>query len=219
MPYVEGFGTWPFGEEWLFEAIASSYLPLLELLDAHEPAVTLSRSRLCCAISWGAPGLAERFHAFIEGTAPLPPTPRTPPGCAPVGIPAPRRRAGTGLERRLRASPRSAWPRVGETCCGRSRRMPAGRPRRPTPCCRCLPTDACAHLQVRAGIASHLDRFEGGGDLERDGSRDEDDRRGRGEPRAGPMSGREASGCLSAGTRLGWSRSSPPPACAPRAWS
>ena len=30
MPYVEGFGTWPFGEEWLFEAVASSYLPLLE---------------------------------------------------------------------------------------------------------------------------------------------------------------------------------------------
>ena len=24
MPYVEGFGTWPFGEEWLLEAIAAS---------------------------------------------------------------------------------------------------------------------------------------------------------------------------------------------------
>ena len=23
MPYVEGFGTWPFGEEWLWEAIAT----------------------------------------------------------------------------------------------------------------------------------------------------------------------------------------------------
>ncbi len=33
MPYVEGFGTWPFGEEWLFEAIATSYLPLLELCE------------------------------------------------------------------------------------------------------------------------------------------------------------------------------------------
>src|SRR5205823_5851801 len=32
MPYVEGFGTWPFGEEWLWEAIATSYLPLLEVL-------------------------------------------------------------------------------------------------------------------------------------------------------------------------------------------
>ena len=35
MPYVEGFGTWPFGEEWLWEAIATSYLPLLDVLDAH----------------------------------------------------------------------------------------------------------------------------------------------------------------------------------------
>jgi 1,4-alpha-glucan branching enzyme len=43
MPYVEGFGTWPFGEEWLFEAIATSYLPLLELLDEAAPApLTLS---------------------------------------------------------------------------------------------------------------------------------------------------------------------------------
>ncbi|HEX3689098.1 MAG TPA: 1,4-alpha-glucan branching protein domain-containing protein [Solirubrobacteraceae bacterium] len=32
MPYVEGFGTWPFGEEWLWEAIATSYLPLLDVL-------------------------------------------------------------------------------------------------------------------------------------------------------------------------------------------
>ena len=35
MPYVEGFGTYPFGEEWLFEAMATSYLPLLEILDAR----------------------------------------------------------------------------------------------------------------------------------------------------------------------------------------
>ena len=33
MPYVEGFGTWPFGEEWLWEAVACVYLPLLDLLD------------------------------------------------------------------------------------------------------------------------------------------------------------------------------------------
>ena len=33
MPYVEGFGTWPFGEEWLFEAMATSYLPVLDVLE------------------------------------------------------------------------------------------------------------------------------------------------------------------------------------------
>jgi 1,4-alpha-glucan branching enzyme len=31
MPYVEGFGTYPFGEEWLFDAVIRSYLPLLEV--------------------------------------------------------------------------------------------------------------------------------------------------------------------------------------------
>jgi 1,4-alpha-glucan branching enzyme len=30
MPYVEGFGTYPFGEEWLFDAVVRSYLPVLE---------------------------------------------------------------------------------------------------------------------------------------------------------------------------------------------
>jgi 1,4-alpha-glucan branching enzyme len=29
MPYVEGFGTYPFGEEWLFDAVVRSYLPVL----------------------------------------------------------------------------------------------------------------------------------------------------------------------------------------------
>ncbi|HEY5977196.1 MAG TPA: 1,4-alpha-glucan branching protein domain-containing protein [Solirubrobacterales bacterium] len=31
MPYVEGFGTYPFGEEWLFDAAIRSYLPLLDV--------------------------------------------------------------------------------------------------------------------------------------------------------------------------------------------
>lgn len=29
MPYVEGFGTYPFGEEWLFDAVIRSHLPVL----------------------------------------------------------------------------------------------------------------------------------------------------------------------------------------------
>jgi len=32
MPYVEGFGTYPFGEEWLFDAVIRSYLPVLEVV-------------------------------------------------------------------------------------------------------------------------------------------------------------------------------------------
>jgi 1,4-alpha-glucan branching enzyme len=42
MPYVEGFGTWPFGEEWLWEAVACVYLPLLELLDGAPVTVGLT---------------------------------------------------------------------------------------------------------------------------------------------------------------------------------
>jgi 1,4-alpha-glucan branching enzyme len=33
MPYVEGFGTYPFGEEWLFDAVIRSYLPVLEFAE------------------------------------------------------------------------------------------------------------------------------------------------------------------------------------------
>jgi len=32
MPYVEGFGEYPFGEEWLLDAVARSYLPLLGIV-------------------------------------------------------------------------------------------------------------------------------------------------------------------------------------------
>ena len=43
MPYVEGFGTYPFGEEWLFDAVARSYLPLLA--EAHDLTMTVYYSR------------------------------------------------------------------------------------------------------------------------------------------------------------------------------
>jgi 1,4-alpha-glucan branching enzyme len=64
MPYVEGFGTWPFGEEWLWEAIVGSYVPLLELLDAGAP-LTLSLTPVLCD-QLEAPGLFERFTEFVE---------------------------------------------------------------------------------------------------------------------------------------------------------
>jgi 1,4-alpha-glucan branching enzyme len=64
MPYVEGFGTWPFGEEWLWEAIAGSYLPLLELLDAGAP-LTLSLTPVLCD-QLEAPGVHGRFIDFLE---------------------------------------------------------------------------------------------------------------------------------------------------------
>jgi 1,4-alpha-glucan branching enzyme len=40
MPYVEGFGTYPFGEEWLFDAVIRSYLPVLEFAERLTMTVT-----------------------------------------------------------------------------------------------------------------------------------------------------------------------------------
>ena len=65
MPYVEGFGTWPFGEEWLWEAIATCYVPLLDVLDAHPGRVTLSLTPVL-ADQIEAPGVLDRYHAFLD---------------------------------------------------------------------------------------------------------------------------------------------------------
>jgi 1,4-alpha-glucan branching enzyme len=64
MPYVEGFGTWPAGEEWLWEAIVGSYLPLLDLLDEGAP-LTLSLTPVLCD-QLEADGVYGRFRKFIE---------------------------------------------------------------------------------------------------------------------------------------------------------
>ena len=68
MPYIEGFGTWPFGEEWLWEAIATSYLPLLDLLDSGPPTppLTLSLTPVLCD-QLEAPGALARCEAFLAG--------------------------------------------------------------------------------------------------------------------------------------------------------
>jgi 1,4-alpha-glucan branching enzyme len=57
MPYVEGFGTWPFGEEWLFEAIASSYVPVLSAVPDAPVTVTVT------------PVLADQLEAIRDGDA------------------------------------------------------------------------------------------------------------------------------------------------------
>ena len=61
MPYVEGFGTYPFGEEWLFDAVGRSYLPVLE--QAHDLTVTVTP---VLADQLEAPGVAERLRSFLR---------------------------------------------------------------------------------------------------------------------------------------------------------
>src|SRR3954468_7545969 len=59
MPYVEGFGTYPFGEEWLFDAVIRSYLPVLEV--ARDLTMTVSPVVGC---QLGDTAAAERLRPF-----------------------------------------------------------------------------------------------------------------------------------------------------------
>jgi 1,4-alpha-glucan branching enzyme len=61
MPYVEGFGTYPFGEEWLFDAFARSHLPVLDV--AHD--LTMSVSPVL-ADQLEASEVAERMETFLR---------------------------------------------------------------------------------------------------------------------------------------------------------
>jgi 1,4-alpha-glucan branching enzyme len=70
MPYVEGFGTWPFGEEWLWEAIATSYLPLLDVLGTPgRPPVTLSLTPVLCD-QLEQPDAIDRCIRFLDEIRP-----------------------------------------------------------------------------------------------------------------------------------------------------
>jgi 1,4-alpha-glucan branching enzyme len=60
MPYVEGFGTYPFGEEWLFDAVIRSYLPVLEV--ARDLTMTITP---VLADQLEDPGAAARLREFL----------------------------------------------------------------------------------------------------------------------------------------------------------
>jgi 1,4-alpha-glucan branching enzyme len=60
MPYVEGFGTYPFGEEWLFDAVIRSYLPVLEV--ARDLTMTVTP---VLADQLEDTGAAERLRKFL----------------------------------------------------------------------------------------------------------------------------------------------------------
>ncbi|MFT4034409.1 MAG: DUF1957 domain-containing protein [Patulibacter sp.] len=64
MPYVYGFGTWPFGEEWLWEVYVGSYLPVTDLIAGGAP-LTLSLTPVL-ADQYEAPAAAARCRAFCD---------------------------------------------------------------------------------------------------------------------------------------------------------
>jgi 1,4-alpha-glucan branching enzyme len=61
MPYVEGYGTFPFGEEWLFEAVARSHLRVLGA--ARRATLTVTP---VLADQLEAPGVADRLTRFAR---------------------------------------------------------------------------------------------------------------------------------------------------------
>jgi 1,4-alpha-glucan branching enzyme len=151
MPYVEGFGTWPFGEEWLWEAIATSYLPLLDVLDDHPGRVTLSLTPVLCD-QLEAPGALDRCLAFLREVRPeshrldL----EADPSLAPVleRSAAAYAAAADALERRgdlLAAfAPHASW-----TSAATHAILPL------------VVTGTGVRLQLRTGIAAHRARFGG----------------------------------------------------------
>ncbi len=154
MPYVEGFGTWPFGEEWLWEAIAGSYLPLLELLDAGAP-LTLSITPVL-GDQLEAPGVNERFVAFIEDVR-RPTHERDAGGLRDAGhelLARELERSWTDYEGALRALRARGGELLGALAPYAQWTSAASHAVLPL-----LASDAGVRLQVQTGVAAHRERF------------------------------------------------------------
>jgi 1,4-alpha-glucan branching enzyme len=162
MPYVEGLGTWPFGEEWLWEAVACVYLPLLELLDGAPVTVGLTPV-LCDQLEAMRGDAGDRYLAFLRDVR-APVHDQDEAALERAGEPAlaaeVRRAAGDytwaaeAFERRGRdlvAAFRSLARVELWTSAATHALLPL------------LATDAGLRLQLATGVASHIRRFGGFG--------------------------------------------------------
>src|SRR3954452_15680178 len=61
MPYVEGYGTYPFGEECLYDAFARSHLPVLDVAERLTMTITP-----VLADQLEADGVGERLLTFLR---------------------------------------------------------------------------------------------------------------------------------------------------------
>jgi 1,4-alpha-glucan branching enzyme len=157
MPYVEGFGTYPFGEEWLFDAVVRSYLPVLEV--ARDLTMTVTP---VLADQLEDPGAAARLREFLIEW-------RIGAAEADLGeVPAECRAACEGERERYRhalelldaagGSPLEPFRRAaaeGRVALAASAATHAVLP--------LLATRAGVRLQLDAGIRSHRRRFGWGG--------------------------------------------------------
>lgn len=152
MPYVEGFGTYPFGEEWLFDAFARSHLPVLEVADRVTVTITP-----VLADQLEAEGVAGRLTEFLR---------RYRLGAAEVDI----SEAGETLDAaRAEASAFARSVELAEACdgdllqpfrsaeeSGRIELMTSSATHAVFPL---IATSAGVRLQVDAGLRSHTRRF------------------------------------------------------------
>ena len=148
LPYVEGVSTWPFGEEWLWEAIATSYLPVLDVLRTGAP-VTLSLTPVLCD-QLEAPGALDRCRAFLRDVR---------PASHALDIEAADDRAvATELERAA-GEYAAALERLPEDLLAALAPFAAWTSSATHAVLPLLATDAGVRLQVRTGVESHRTRF------------------------------------------------------------
>jgi 1,4-alpha-glucan branching enzyme len=155
-PYVEGHGTWPFGEEWLWESIATSYLPLLEILDAGAP-VTLSLTPVLCD-QLEAPAAMDRCAEFLGGIRVESHARDIASAAGDPGVVAALEHSAALYERS-----RECLAELGGDVLGALGRHAAWTSSATHAVLPLLATDAGVRLQLRAGIGSHRRRFGGRG--------------------------------------------------------
>lgn len=157
MPYVVGYGTWPFGEEWLWEAIATCYLPLLDVLERCGAPLTLSLTPVLCD-QLEAPGVPERLAAFLRDVRRETHAIDV-DGCRAAGREGWAReleRAAGDYERALARVEALGGDLLGPFAPFASWTSSATHAVLPL-----LATDAGVRLQLESGIASHRARFAG----------------------------------------------------------
>ena len=162
MPYVEGFGTWPFGEEWLWEAVACVYLPLLEVLDGAPVTVGLTPV-LCDQLETMCGGAGERYLRFLrEVRAPI--HDEDAAAFDRAGEPALADEVRRSAQDYARAT--EAFERRGRDLIAAFRALERVELWTSAATHAVLPlvaTDAGRRLQLATGIASHVRRFGGFG--------------------------------------------------------
>jgi 1,4-alpha-glucan branching enzyme len=150
----DGFGTWPFGEEWLWEAIATSYLPLLDVLARGAP-VTLSLTPVLCD-QLEAAGAMERCLRFLREVR---------PESHRLDIEAFRRDGKEGFARELErsaaeyAAAADRLEAMGGDLLGALAAHASWTSAATHPILPLLATDAAVAIQLETGIASHRRRF------------------------------------------------------------